>query len=227
MKHLGRRLCRLKDLEVNFGSRLLWKSTRHCARRCFSSVNGQQTVLRFGLTGLAVLIGVGLRTADLVLSMALLLLVAPLVTFFIVAAWKRERLKIARGGAYLQGLETKINKVMGWSTPSLEWEQWLRVIRRMRHHSDRRSRPYVSTYHGELAVVGLLTIGSLGLAFYKLSTVHHLHYGPALAAATVGVAIFLISIAAYFHAAHQTNDLLSGSTDHQDSSDVSENPVTG
>lgn len=186
------------------------------------SVNGQQTVLRFGLTGLAVLIGVGLRTADLLLSMALLLLLAPLVTFFIVAAWKRERLKVARGGAYLQGLEAKINRVMGWSTPSLEWEQWLRGIRRMRRQPDRRSRPYVSTYHGELAVVGLLTIGSLGLGFYKLSTLHHLNYGLTLAVGTAAVVICLLSIGAYFQAAHQTDGLLSGSTDSHGSSNLSE-----
>jgi hypothetical protein len=150
--------------------------------------------------------------------MTLLLLVAPLVTFFIVAAWKRERLKVARGGAYLQGLETKINRVMGWSTPPLEWEQWLRGIRTKRHQPDRRSRPYVSTYHGELAVVGLLTIGSLGLAFYKLSIVHHVNYGLTLAVGTAGVVIFLLSIGAYFQAVQQTDDLLSGSTDSYGSS---------
>jgi hypothetical protein len=174
------------------------------------SVTAQNTVLRFGVTGLGVLIGVGLRTGDPLLSGSMLLLIAPLVTFFIVAAWKRERFKIASGSSYLHNLEIKINKVMSWSTPSLEWEQWLRRLRSLRTESDGRKHRYFTSYHGELGVVGLLTVGSIGLGFYKLLTPAKPRYVLLLALGVPGVLSSLASIVAYFRAAHQADNLMSG-----------------
>ena len=66
------------------------------------------------------------RNIDELLALLIQLLLVPLVTRFIVAAWFVEILRQVRAGAFVAHLEDKINTVLGRASPALEWENWLR-----------------------------------------------------------------------------------------------------
>jgi hypothetical protein len=89
--------------------------------------HAQQTILQFGITGVAVLVGLSLQLENEGLAILLLLLMVPLVSIFIVSVWFTEIFRSLRAGNFLAEREEKINKEIGNTVPALEWETWLRV----------------------------------------------------------------------------------------------------
>ena len=72
-----------------------------------------QTILQFGITGVAVLVGLSLQLKNQVLAILLLLYMVPLVSIFIVSVWFTEIFRSLRAGDFLAYREKKINKEIG------------------------------------------------------------------------------------------------------------------
>jgi hypothetical protein len=88
----------------------------------------QNTIMQFGIAGIAVLIGVALQNSDPILSILILLFLVPLLAIFLVNIWAGELTRVVRASNYISGLEEKINAVIGGEVPALGWEGWLRRI---------------------------------------------------------------------------------------------------
>jgi hypothetical protein len=86
----------------------------------------QLTILQFGITGVAVLVGLSLQLENEGLAILLLLLMVPLVSIFIVSVWFTEIFRSLRAGDFLAEREKKINNEIGNKVPALYWETWLR-----------------------------------------------------------------------------------------------------
>jgi hypothetical protein len=90
------------------------------------AMQAQQTILQFGITGVAVLTGLGLQSDDKLLAILVLLFLVPLLSIFFVSIWFVEIFRSIRAGMYIACLEKKINAVIGGTVRALEWESWLR-----------------------------------------------------------------------------------------------------
>jgi hypothetical protein len=88
-------------------------------------MQAQQTILQFGITGVAVLTGLGLQNDDKLLAILVLLFLVPLLSIFFVSIWFVEIFRSIRAGMYIACLEKKINAVIGGNIRALEWESWL------------------------------------------------------------------------------------------------------
>lgn len=89
------------------------------------AMQAQQSILQFGVTGVAVLTGLGLQNNDKLLAILVLLVFVPLLSIFITSVWFVEIFRSIRAGMYIACLEKKINAVIGGSIRALEWESWL------------------------------------------------------------------------------------------------------
>jgi Zn-dependent protease with chaperone function len=93
-----------------------------------AAMTSQISTLRYGISGIVVLIGVAVQQHnDEYLGWAITLALVPLVVLFSAVIWMGEYERMGRAGLYVARLEAKINRHLvggGW-TP-MEWERWLR-----------------------------------------------------------------------------------------------------
>jgi positive regulator of sigma E activity len=87
----------------------------------------QQTILQYGMTGVAILIGLALQLEAELLAILLLLYMVPLLTIVIIIVWFTEIFRSIRAGNFIAALEEKVNRVLGGNALALEWESWLRT----------------------------------------------------------------------------------------------------
>jgi hypothetical protein len=163
---------------------------RSLREELLSHQKANQVTLQFGLAGLAVLVGLGLKMQDSLSHAGTLLLLVPSLTLFMVTAWFRRASTAMRIGSYLASLEIRINDVIDGSLPPLLWEQTVRNQRR--HYGYRRTY-----FSAEFGAALLLTIASILLALSKLlterirlSTVIFGVAGFVLLTATVGAYVY-------------------------------------
>ncbi len=160
---------------------------RSVRQESLQALQSQQSVLRFGIAGIAVLIGVGLRASDSLTSAALLLVVTPLLTCLLVPVWQGELARMVRAGSYLARVEEKVNGVVASGRrPALEWEQWLR------DHPEYRLLTY---YRAIFLVIALLTASSVALGLYVLLRVPD--YGLAFTFGPIGSALLTAGVVLY------------------------------
>jgi hypothetical protein len=143
--------------------------------------------MQLGVTGLSVLIGLGLQPIKPLLTIALLTLLVPTLAIFITAGALGERFRASRASYFLAYKETIINGMLAGSDPALEWEAWLR-----------RRRVFILRDKAELFAVFTLTTGAMGLGFYTLFTTSTLHaVRPAFV--PLSLILWLTSIILYFY----------------------------
>lgn len=128
------------------------------------AIDAQRKIMQLGVTGLSVLIGLGLQPIKPLLTIALLTLLVPTLAIFITAGALGERFRASRASYFLACKETIINCMLADSSPALEWETWLR-----------RRRVFILRDRAEFFAVFSLTTGALGLGFYTLFTTPTLH----------------------------------------------------
>jgi hypothetical protein len=106
------------------------------------AIRVQHIILRFGIAGLAALIGVGTRYTgtDLQLSLAILNFITPAGAAATLILWQGEVERMVRASTFLAHLSEKVNSRMSSSLPALEWEQFLRRFR------DPNTRRFISEY---------------------------------------------------------------------------------
>jgi hypothetical protein len=124
------------------------------------SLQAQQAqlyILQFGITGVAVLIGLGLQKNDPLLAIPVLLFLVPLLSMSIAAIWFVEIFRSSRAGTFISCLEERINRVIGGDVPALGWETWLRRHPKVRMAM--RDRMSFSALY-------LLNVAGLSLGFY-------------------------------------------------------------
>jgi Zn-dependent protease with chaperone function len=84
-------------------------------------------ILRYGITGCAVLVGVAVQQhKDRYLGWIIAIAIVPMVVLFSVVIWMGEYERMARAGHYLARLEARLNQRFShvdW--PALRWESWL------------------------------------------------------------------------------------------------------
>jgi positive regulator of sigma E activity len=149
----------------------------------------QQTVLQFGITGVAVLIGLALNLEAKLLSILLLLYLVPLLSIFIISVWSTEIFRSIRAGEFISHLERKINDQTGGDAPALEWESWLRAHPTVRRFArDRMS----------FAVLFTLNVAGLVLAGYLAREAHfRLEQAAAFVVALAGAHLVLLVALAF------------------------------
>ena len=91
------------------------------------SIHAQRTIMQLGVTGVSVLIGLGLQQAPSLLASIILAMLVPSVTFFITTAAWGELFRAARASRFLAEREDIINEaVKGVGSPAMAWKRWLR-----------------------------------------------------------------------------------------------------
>jgi len=90
------------------------------------AIQAQRTIMQLGITGILVLLGVGIQQAPSFLATAILSLVIPTIAVFITTAAWGEYFRAARVSAFLSMREAVLNDATGTSTPAMKWESWLR-----------------------------------------------------------------------------------------------------
>lgn len=128
------------------------------------AIEAQRKTMQLGVTGLSVLIGLGLQQISPLLAVVLLTLLVPTLAIFITAGALGERFRASRASYFLAYKEQIVNQALAGSNPALEWERWL------------RERPvFILRDRAEFLAVFSLTTGALGLGFYTLFTTPTLH----------------------------------------------------
>lgn len=147
------------------------------------SIEAQRKTMQLGITGISVLIGLGLQRISPLLSVILLTLLVPIVAIFITAGALGERFRASRASYFLAHKEKIVNQALGRSEPALEWEAWL------------RNRPiFILRDKAEFFAVFSLTAGALGLGFYTFITTPTLRAATPAFAALLGVISFALWI---------------------------------
>lgn len=128
------------------------------------AIEAQRKIMQLGVTGLSVLIGLGLQQIGPLLAVFLLTLLVPTMAIFVTAGALGERFRASRASYFLAYKEQIVNRALAGSHPALEWERWL------------RDRPvFILRDRAEFLAVFSLTTGALGLGFYMLFTTPTLH----------------------------------------------------
>lgn len=128
------------------------------------AIEAQRKIMQLGVTGLSVLIGLGLQQISPVLAVVLLTLLVPTVAIFITGGALGERFRASRASYFLAHKEKIVNQALAGSHPAIEWERWL------------RDRPvFILRDRAEFLAVFSLTTGALALGFYTLFTTPALH----------------------------------------------------
>ncbi|BAL90127.1 hypothetical protein AMIS_49070 [Actinoplanes missouriensis 431] len=117
---------RTEDQDVSRWTTVALAEYQSLRAESLQAQQAQQTIMQFGITGIAVLIGLSLQVEERLIAILALLFVVPLLSIFIVSVWFVEIFRSIRAGAFLSCLEVKINRVLGGDVPALEWESWLR-----------------------------------------------------------------------------------------------------
>ncbi|MGH3767167.1 MAG: hypothetical protein ACRDTX_18770 [Pseudonocardiaceae bacterium] len=124
------------------------------------AIEAQRKIMQLGVTGLSVLIGLGLQQNNQFLTVFLLTLLVPSMAIFITAGALGERFRASRASYFLARKEESVNQVLAGSPPALDWERWLRG----------RSAFILRDRAEFFFAVFSLTTGALGLGFYLLFT---------------------------------------------------------
>jgi hypothetical protein len=123
------------------------------------AIQAQRQIMQIGLTGLSVLVGLGLQGINPLLAVLILALLVPTVTIFITAGALGELFRAARASAFLAYREGVINRSIIGPAPAQEWEQWL------------RGRPiFIMRDRAEFLAIFSISTGSLTLGFYRMFT---------------------------------------------------------
>jgi positive regulator of sigma E activity len=152
--------------------------------------HAQQTILQFGITGVAVLVGLSLQLKNQVLAILLLLYMVPLVSIFIVSVWFTEIFRSLRAGDFLAYREKRINEEIGSEVPALEWETWLRQPEPERRMFNRTRMSF--------GVLCTLNVAGFVLAGYVAGTAEF-HISPAtvIILGVASLTLLAVSIVVY------------------------------
>jgi hypothetical protein len=123
------------------------------------AIQAQRHIMQIGLTGLSVMIGLGLQRIDPLLAVIILTILVPTVTIFITTGALGEFFRAARASAFLAYREGIINSVVAGPVSAQEWE------RQLRHR-----RVFIMRDRVEFLAVFSLNTGSLALGFYTMFT---------------------------------------------------------
>lgn len=127
------------------------------------AIQAQRQIMQIGVTGLSVLIGLGLQRINPFLAVLLLMILVPILAIFITTGALGELFRAARASRFLAYREEMINRFvpgpMPESAPAQEWEQWLR-----------RNPVYVVRDWAQFLAVFSINTGSLALGFYMIFT---------------------------------------------------------
>jgi hypothetical protein len=153
------------------------------------SIQAQRQIMQIGLTGLSVLIGLGLQGINPLLAVLILALLVPTVAIFVTVGALGELFRAARASAFLAYREGIINLAIPGPAPAQEWEQWL------------RRRPiFIVRDRAEFLAVFSISTGSLALGFYLMFTSNLRAQQPAfLLVALVVVAMVLWTVGPILH----------------------------
>jgi len=144
------------------------------------AIQAQRQIMQLGITGLSVLVGLGLQRINPLLAVLLLMALVPMLAIFITAGALGEFFRAARASSFLTYREKVTNRyILGptpGSVPAQEWEQWLR-----------RNPEHVVRDWAQFLAAFSITTGSLALGFYTIFT-SNLHIDqPAPLVFTLGV----------------------------------------
>lgn len=127
------------------------------------AIQAQRQIMQIGITGLSVLIGLGLQRIDPLIAVLLLMILVPILGIFITAGALGEFFRAARASSFLAYREEVINRYVSGpapeSAPAQEWERWLR---RNPEHTVRDWAQFLAAFS--------ITTGALSLGFYTIFT---------------------------------------------------------
>ena len=156
------------------------------------AIQAQRQIMQLGVTGLSVLIGLGLQSIDQLLAILLLVLLVPILGNFITAGALGELFRAARASSFLAYREEIINRVIPGPAPGYvraqEWEQWLR-----------RKPVYTVRDWAQFLGIFPITTGALALGFYKVFITDFHMRQPAFIYTLEVVAVILWSINPILH----------------------------
>lgn len=125
------------------------------------SIQAQRQIMQVGITGLSVLVGLGLQRINPLLAVLLLMILIPILAIFITAGALGELFRAARASSFLAYREGIINRSIPGPTvgpaPAQEWEQWLR-----------RNPVYVVRDWTQFLAAFSINTGALALGFYTI-----------------------------------------------------------
>jgi len=124
------------------------------------AIQAQRTIMQLGITGVSVLIGLGVQRVPSLLATVILALLVPAVAVFITTAAWGELLRAARASSFLAMREGIINEqVASMDRPAMAWESWLR-----------RQPIVTASTSGQFLVLYVLTIGAAVVGFATMFT---------------------------------------------------------
>lgn len=169
------------------------------------SIQAQRTIMQLGVTGVSVLIGLGLQRTPSLLASIILAMLVPSLTFFITTAAWGELFRAARASRFLAEREHIINEVTkGADPPAMAWENWLR----------QRPISALST-GGQFLALYVLTIGSAIAGSVTMFATEVRRDQPTLALIGVGAATALMcagSLVRYMQLRRKTEKEFRGAT---------------
>ncbi|MGQ0773291.1 MAG: hypothetical protein ACT4NY_02555 [Pseudonocardiales bacterium] len=123
------------------------------------AIQAQRQIMQIGITGLSVLVGLGLQRIDPLLAVLLLMILVPMLAIFITAGALGEFFRAARASSFLAYREEIINHYIPGPASAQEWEQWLRL---QPVYTVRDRAQFLATFS--------ITTGALTLGFYTIFT---------------------------------------------------------
>lgn len=153
------------------------------------SIDTQQTILRLGTAAAGIVPAVSVNFVDEEIPQGVLfLLFAPLVSYLILIVWMGEVLRLIRAGAFLRGLETRINAAL--ERPALGWEYW---AHQLQEHGRAPVIRSVEGFHmlGIVSMFSLIALGSMaaGIAVLHGTSLAGWWLAALVAAAAVGTIV--------------------------------------
>ena len=124
----------------------------------------QQSVLRFGLAiiGIVIAIGFSLWEKSLLPEIIFLLLI-PVASYLVLIIWMGEIARMTRAGMFLAELERKVNKEFSNKPEALRWENWLRKTQH-----DGKTPQLLLNYYAIIFLFLGTAIGSVIIGNFKL-----------------------------------------------------------
>jgi hypothetical protein len=123
------------------------------------AIQAQRRIMLLGVTGLSVLIGLGLQRIPPFLAIVVLTIIVPMITLSIIGAAFGEFSRAVRASSYLYQREQVINTALGDPRAALSWEDWLRT-----------PQMSMTREHAQFFALLVLSLGSLGVGWYTALT---------------------------------------------------------
>lgn len=139
-------------MNIEIEIQIILEEYRSLRSEITQSMSNGNNIMAFGLATIGVVLHAALSVKSSLMPYWILLLVIPLLSYFILSMWFSEQQRISRASHYLTRLEVKIAKKTNIHG-LLEWEHWLRNTV---NDKGRKNRHFLSSEYSGIAIFVLL-----------------------------------------------------------------------